>query len=172
MPRFSLQAIALAAIVLLTASCGGGSKVGSEKLLDFNEEARRRLGEKAQTKTPTPTRAVNESQRRTPPPRAAVGGRPTPAPAKKVATIEIAIQSDSAGTAFDPVAAKVFVGSIARWTNRDTTTRSVVADGGQFQSGPIAPGRSWSYVTRTAGRFNYHDGTRPYAVASLEVVAR
>jgi hypothetical protein len=47
----------------------------------------------------------------------------------------------------------------------------VVSDSGTFNSGPIAPGGTWSYSVGPAGTYNYHDGTRPYAVASFQAVS-
>ncbi len=149
-------------LLLLGAACGSGKEVGNSKLLDFDDEVQERLGEA----TPKP-KATS----------AAVGTRPakqsitTPAPAatEPPALIDIAIQSDAAGTAFDPPVVQIFVGSIARWTNNDTVGRSVEADDGTFASGLLAPGQKYSYEAKKVGKFNYHDGTRPYAVATLEV---
>jgi plastocyanin len=81
----------------------------------------------------------------------------------------IKIQSDSAGYQFEPRVAAVAAGTIVRWTNTDSVARSVEADQGQFKSSSIPPGGSFDYATSAKGQFNYHDGTRPYAVGTLGV---
>lgn len=185
MRRHTIAALLLVASLVL-AACGGDNKVGDEKILDFKEQTQQRLGETTTTAAPTETTAA---------PVAAPGGKAglgattvpptTAAPAttaapvttttteRKQAVFEIRINGDSAGAAqFDPSAARVFVGTQVRFTNADVEPRSVEADNGTFQSPSIAPGDSWTYNATTAGRFNYHDGTRPYAVASLEVLPR
>jgi plastocyanin len=177
--RFSpLLVLAVASVVL--AACGGSNKVGSEKILDFKEEAQGRLG------TTTTTAAPQE----TAPPagggKAGVGGATTTAvPAttipkpttttteRKQTTFEIAIRGDNTGaTQFDPSASRVFAGTLVKFVNKDTEPRSVESDTNAFQSPSIPPGGSWTYDAKTAGKFNFHDGTRPYATGSLEVLAR
>jgi plastocyanin len=99
----------------------------------------------------------------TPPPTA------TPKPA---AQFEVTIAGDNTGQPqFNPSPVRVYTGTIVVFTNTDTVTRSVVADHGAFSSGPIPPGKSWNYTAATAGTFDYHDGTRPYAVGTVQVVA-
>lgn len=165
MRRNSLMCVAAAALLVLVA-CGENTKVGSEQLLDFEEEVQKGLGGKAVTPAPAATVAPQAS---VPASRRAAIGAQKDTPRQNVATIDIQIQGDRVGSAFKPVVAVVFVGSIAKWTNTDTKARSVEADGDEFTSGPIAPGAAWSYTTTKPGKFNYHDGTRPYAVATLEV---
>jgi plastocyanin len=89
-----------------------------------------------------------------------------------VATLEILINGDSSGQPpVDPQYARVYVGSIVRWVNKDTVARSVKADSGQFVSPPIPPGGSYDYKATTTGLFDYADDTRPYVKAVLEVLA-
>lgn len=72
---------------------------------------------------------------------------------------------------FDPYYIRVFQGGVISVTNRDAQDRSVVADRGEFDSGPIAPGDTWTYTADRVGKFNFHDGTRPFVVGTLEVLA-
>jgi plastocyanin len=58
---------------------------------------------------------------------------------------------------FTPKSVDVSVGSTVTWMNNDSAAHSVVADGGAFSSGAIAPGGQYSYVFPTAGTFAYHD---------------
>jgi plastocyanin len=170
----------LAALAL--ASCGEDNKVGNDKLLTFEEQAKKaQLGATSTTTSAPPTTVAAES-----PDRAAIGKATTTtatptteAPQATTTTVaevkafEVSVNSDNSGTTqFDPSAASIYVGTLIRFTNSDTVPRSVEADSGEFNSGPIAPGASWTYKATKVGKFNYHDGTRPYAVGALEVVAR
>lgn len=72
---------------------------------------------------------------------------------------------------YDPYFIRVFQGGVVAVTNRDTQDRTVTADRGEFDSGPIAPGETWTYDATRVGRFNFHDETRPFVVGTLEVLA-
>ena len=73
---------------------------------------------------------------------------------------------------FVPKVQAVALGGLVRWTNNDTTPRSVVFDDNSYDSGPIPPGQHKDYVATRAGQFEYTDGTRPYAKGTLQVQAR
>jgi len=49
------------------------------------------------------------------------------------------------------------VGSTVTWMNKDSRAHSVVADGGVFNSGTIAPDGQFSFMFQVAGTFTYHD---------------
>lgn len=162
------RAISLLFIALLAAACGEDTKVGSGVDLNIADQAEGvRLGETTTT-TAAPTAAGGE--------RAALGETTTTeAPTTTVQAVTLAITINSDGgttTQFEPSAARVYVGSLVEWVNRDSVPRSVIADGGAFDSGPIAPGGTYRYNATNAGSFAYSDGTRPYAVATLEVIPR
>jgi plastocyanin len=170
------------------AGCGDENKVGDKSLLDFKEQAQNRLGETTTTTAaPTTTTAavtgttlpagasngakgVSPTTAITRPRAAATSTTATTAPRQQqqVATLEIAIHTDA--PFFDPEYARVYVGSIVRWVNRDSVVRVVKADSGQFVSPPIPPGGSYDYKAITAGVFDYADETRPYVHATLEVI--
>jgi len=159
--------LALLAVTTFAAACGGGEDVGDESLLEGTEEGGEggRLGETTTTTADaTATTAATET---TPAPTTAPPT--TAAPAAPSVTISIASDT-TAGGQFQPRVARVPSGAIVRFVNNDTVERSVVADGGAFDSGPIAPGASWDWTAGGAGTYNYSDGTRPYAVGSIEVV--
>jgi plastocyanin len=174
--RFASAALLFAALV----GCGG-QQVGNQSLFSSATGSGAALG--ADTPTPAPTTTTAVTSHATTPPiagtaaTAAPRATATPKPAASqapAAHLAIAVNGDNSGkTQFDPSVANVYPGTQLTWTNADTVTRSVVSDtAGQFSSGPIAPGASWSYTATAAGTYNYHDGTRPYAVASFTVVAR
>jgi plastocyanin len=168
------------ALALVLAGCGGGSKVGEgieEKAGGGTADTTCRLGECTTTTTPPPTttttatgataRTATTTTTRLPTTTTTI--RPTTTTQPRP-TLVVRIQSDNAaGGQFDPRNAEVSRGALVRWTNGDAVARSVVADGGTFTSPSIPPGGSWDYTASTSGTFNYHDGTRPYAVGTLTV---
>ena len=73
------------------------------------------------------------------------------------------------GSGFTPNSISVGVGASVTWTNNDSAPHSVVADGGQFNSGTIAPGAKFSYAFPAAGSFSYHDSTNAKMVGVVNV---
>ena len=154
--------------VLLLAGCGQ-NKVGSDKLFNFTP--------KPTTASPSPTPAPTIA------PTARVSTAPVvapthvqPAPTAKQAQYGITINGDNQGqSAFYLPASRVYVGTLITWTNHDSVARSVVESDHTptlFNSGPITPGGTWAYTASAVGTFNYHDGTRPYAVAYFQAISR
>lgn len=47
-------------------------------------------------------------------------------------------------------------GTTVKWTNNDTVTHQVAADGGQFLSPILNPGDTWTYTFNSNGTFAYH----------------
>ena len=161
------RCVALLLVVLAmagAAGCGDDNKVGDKRLLDFKEQAQNRLGETTTTAAaPTTTtapvtattragagsntpRATSPTTAPTRSPAAATPTTATTAPKPQVATLEILINGDTSGQPpVEPQYARVYVGSIVRWVNRDTIARSVKADSGQFVSPAIPPGGSYDY---------------------------
>lgn len=159
-------------VALGLGACGGGNKVGEGlDVAPGGEAGDCRLGECTTTTS-------------APPPSTSTTAKPVATTAKPVATTAqaattttrpqaafvISIQPDSAGRQFNPSVAKVARNTLVRWTNTDNVARSVEADDGSFKSPMLAPGASFDYRPPNAGRFDYHDGTRPYAIGYLEVV--
>ena len=181
MRRTLLTLVSICLLLPALAACGEDNKVGNDKLLTFEEQAKKaQLGATSTTTTAPPTTVAAQT-----PDRAALGkattttAPTTTAPPQTTTTVaevkafDVSVNSDNAGTTqFDPSAASIYVGTLIRFTNTDTVPRSVEADSGEFNSGPIAPGGNWLYKATKAGKFNFHDGTRPYAVGTLEVIPR
>lgn len=166
--------VALILAVSALAACSGDSKVGDESLLNVKDEvAKQRLGERTTTTVP-PTTA---------PAAAKVGlgqapttARPqavaTTAPAAKEYVITINGDRSAAASQFDPNNATVYVNYPIRFQNNDSAPRSVVSNDNKFRSPSIAPGASWVLTLSAPGQYAYQDGTRPYAVGTITVVAR
>jgi plastocyanin len=185
--RRSLVPVLIALVLLLAVGCGGEKKVGSAALLKGADgKGGLRLGETTTTRAPRPGSGTRSQASGA---KAGIGATTTTTQApqtqetttttrqatttttqRQAAVFQISIKGDTGGSAFDPSVARVFEGTTVRFVNRDTKARSIVADNSAFDSGSIPPGDSWEW-TAVPGQYNYHDGTRPYAVGSLEVVA-
>jgi plastocyanin len=160
-----------AALVALAIAACGETHVGSSNVFNFTDRpaASTPVATATPVPTPTPPPAVHAE---TQPPAVVHTAPPvataTPRPA---AQFGIAINGDNSGQPqFQPTPVRVYVGTIIVFTNNDSVARSVAADSGAFNSGSIAPGKTWTYTASTIGTFDFHDGTRPYAVGTLQVV--
>lgn len=161
------SALALIAMIASLLSCRSPGQVGDEKLLEFQEQVNDRIGQDTTSPTPGGRSTSDVSPSRKASPKRSVPRTTAPRP-----SVTITINSDTADTtAFDPPLIRVPAGTIVRWVNKDSVTRSVVADGGEFPSKDLSPGGVHTWTTSKPGRANYHDGTRPYAVGSVEVFA-
>lgn len=173
-----------ALLLLVLAACGEDNKVGEGVDLGIKSEVEgERLGARttttaaAETTVPPPQQKASVGATTAPTTAPPTTAAPTTAPpttkAPEKVAIEISINGDSSGTTqFEPSQTRVFAGSLVKWTNADSVARSVEADDGTFNSGMLEPGQSFTYRAEKVGRFNYTDGTRPYAVGALEVIAR
>lgn len=70
--------------------------------------------------------------------------------------------------AFAPVSLTVQRGTQVVWHNQDLVPHTVTA-AGAFDSGSIAPGKRWTYVARTPGRYDYVCAYHPGMKATLVV---
>jgi plastocyanin/predicted lipoprotein with Yx(FWY)xxD motif len=61
-----------------------------------------------------------------------------------------------ANFAFAPASLTVKVGATVTWTNADSTTHTVTADGGSFDSGHLASGATFKHTFAKAGTYTYH----------------
>jgi plastocyanin len=163
--------VLIAVVVLLgaaAAACGGDNKVGSEGLLNVRDQVNaQRLGQATTTIPATSTSLAR------------LGLKPstTAPPTTAVSETVITINSDTSGAAaqFTPNQAPAYVNQQVRWVNNDTKVRWLKFTEGVLQgqrSPDIAPGQSWATRFGSPGRLRYEDGTRPYAVGYVTVVAR
>ncbi len=70
---------------------------------------------------------------------------------------------------FIPAQVTVAAGDTVTWTNNDTESRQVVADGGQFTSPAIKPGDTYSFRFTRAGTVNYHDQVKTAHKGTISV---
>jgi len=85
------------------------------------------------------------------------------------ATAQDATAVSIANFAFQPASLQVAVGATVTWTNADSTAHTVTSDTGAFDSGPLAPGASFSQTFTTAGTFTYHCQIHPFMTATIVV---
>jgi plastocyanin len=69
---------------------------------------------------------------------------------------------------FTPERVNVKRGDTVEWVNRDLVPHTATARG-EFDSGPIAAGKSWRFVARTPGRYEYVCTLHPAMKATLVV---
>jgi len=73
---------------------------------------------------------------------------------------------------FTPPQMTVPVGTTIKWTNQDGPTHTVTSDmAGIFDSGSLAPGKSFSFTFNTPGTFAYHCSIHPTMMGSVVVTA-
>jgi len=161
--KFALV-LALIAGTSLLAACSDNSQVGNglDKTLKENGSSTTRLGETTTTTVPPSTTTTT--------------AKGTPTTVKTTTTkpqqVSLTIKIQLNDPYFVEKVASTVQGSIVRWTNTDSTPRSVVFDDNSYDSKPIPPGGHVDYVATRAGQFEYTDGTRPYAKGTLQVQAR
>jgi plastocyanin len=73
------------------------------------------------------------------------------------------------GFAFHPDRIQVTAGQKVTWTNKDTTAHTVTASDGSFDSGSLAPGKSFSFTFDKAGTVSYHCSFHQSMVATVAV---
>lgn len=71
--------------------------------------------------------------------------------------------------AFDPANISVTAGQEVTFTNNDSTTHTVTANDGSFESGDLGPGESFKKVFSTVGTFNYHCSIHTTMKGAVEV---
>jgi plastocyanin len=60
------------------------------------------------------------------------------------------------GFAFSPASITIKAGESVTWTNQDGSTHTVTADNGEFDSGNVAAGATFSFTFAKAGTYPYH----------------
>jgi plastocyanin len=153
------RSLSIGAFALLLSACGGAS-YGNNGLFKFSPAP-------TPSTSPTPSVPVATS---TP------VSVPSHAPSPVVKPFIISINGDNSGqTAFKPAQAQVYVGTPVEWVNHDTSARSATSDDGDpagFDSGLLGAGKTYTFTPTRTGTYNYHDSTRPYAIAYFSVVNR
>lgn len=171
-----LRVVGVVTLLALVGACSSDSKVG--KGIDVNRlnAKANRLGELNLPKNKGTGGFVGQQEQKQE--QAAKAGQSATqvqqaAAAQQQKQLEqsaVAFRITSSG--YDPYYIRVFKGGSIKVTNTDSQTRTVSADRGEFDSGNLPPGDTWVYQANTVGKFNFHDGTRPFVVGTLEVLAK
>ena len=95
---------------------------------------------------------------------------PAPPPTSPRTTVTIVAGASAlTTTAYAPSPLNIAVGEAVLWVNSDLTTHTATADGGAFNSGPMAPGRMFSQTFTTAGTFSYRCAIHPGMMGTITV---
>ena len=81
------------------------------------------------------------------------------------ATVTVKITS----TRFSPANVTITAGDAVTWRNDDTRTHQVVANGGQFASPILGPGKTYTHTFGGAGKIGYHDALHPALKGTVTV---
>jgi plastocyanin len=76
-------------------------------------------------------------------------------PASTASTATAAVQITKNG--FVPATVTITAGDSVTWRNADTVNHQVIANGGQFASPILAPGKTYTHQFSRSGTFHYHD---------------
>jgi plastocyanin len=71
--------------------------------------------------------------------------------------------------AFSPQSLQVKVGTTVTWTNNQGTTHTVTSDTGEWDSGNLSQGKSFSFTFTKAGTFAYHCAIHSSMTGTVEV---
>ena len=63
---------------------------------------------------------------------------------------------DITGFAFSPETLTISIGDTVAWTNKESATHTATADGGEFDSGNLGNGDTFSYTFTAAGTYTYY----------------
>jgi plastocyanin len=89
------------------------------------------------------------------------GGTVTTAGPSTTAGSAGGVQVAMKNIAFDPTSITIKAGESVTWTNDDGVTHTVTADNGEFDSGDVAPGATFSFTFAKAGTYPYHCTIHP-----------
>ena len=87
---------------------------------------------------------------------------PTPVTTAPVTTTPAPVSVDIKSSTFVPVTVGISKGTTVMWTNDDGVQHTVTSvPQGAFDSGPIDPGKTYSYTFNQAGTFEYSCAIHP-----------
>jgi plastocyanin len=72
---------------------------------------------------------------------------------------------------FTPAAVQVAQGSTVTWTNNGPSNHTATSDTGAWDSGPLQPGKTFSFKFNSPGTFTYHCSIHPSMKGTITVTA-
>ena len=87
--------------------------------------------------------------------------------ASTASTATATVQITKAG--FVPKTVSINANDSITWRNADTVNHQVVANGGQFASPVLAPGKTYTHAFARGGTFHYHDALFPARKGTITV---
>lgn len=75
---------------------------------------------------------------------------------------------------FSPQSVTIRVGDTVTWTNMGSATHTTTSDSGDpasWNSGDLAPGKSFSFTFTKAGTYTYHCAIHPFMTGTIIVMA-
>jgi plastocyanin len=112
-----------------------------------------------------PTAPTASKEPKTEPP-SQTASEPVPVPAR--APQPITYKTTISGFAFEREI-RVSVGSTVTWTNLDAAGHTATSDTGDFDSGLLGSGQSFSFTFTKEGTYKYHCGPHPFMVGTVVV---
>jgi plastocyanin len=104
---------------------------------------------------------------------AACGSGPAPAgtsvPETQAAGASSEVPVSVSNFAFDPQSVTVKVGATVRWTNQDSARHTITSDAGDWDSGSLSQGQSYSHTFTQEGTFTYHCTVHPSMTGTVVV---
>jgi plastocyanin len=107
---------------------------------------------------------------------AGCGGSSNNNPSGSAATTTTAGATSSGSTAatiqnfaFHPATTNAKAGQKVTWSNNDSTTHTVTADNGSFDSGNLSPGKSFSFTFAKSGTMKYHCSIHSFMHGTVSV---
>jgi plastocyanin len=95
---------------------------------------------------------------------------PTAVPTPLPGHINIVSSGSDSGGYYVPTTLTVQVGHPVTFVNAGSTSHTVTADNGAFDSGVLTPGETFTWTPRKTGRYGFSDYLVPGLHGSLEVV--
>lgn len=83
--------------------------------------------------------------------------------------VEVVLPAVIADDGFAPATIEIIADTTVRWTNRGTATHTVTAADGTFDSGPLAPGATFSQTFAAPGTVAYDCTLHPELQADVVV---
>ena len=68
------------------------------------------------------------------------------------------------------ITVSIGINNTVRWTNLDSTSKTIVSDSGLFGSPVLLPNQSWAFVFEKEGNYGYHSNPSPWLNGKVNVV--